>query len=126
MDKKSKVNSKNNINKMLKSVLERLEKTETFVLDQAPEVCREIVEVNFLDKFIKGLAILVIGLVLSFVIVSLALYLVKTDEAAYGLLMFLIFPMLAFYISSALLLDAYIIKKSPKLTIIKEIKKLID
>lgn len=126
MDKKSKVNSKNNINKMLKSVLERLEKTETFVLDQAPEVCREIVEVNFLDKFIKGLAILVIGLVLSIVIVSLALYLVKTDEAAYGLLMFLIFPMLTFYISSVLLLDAYIIKKSPKLTIIKEIKKLID
>jgi hypothetical protein len=66
---------KKEMNNALKKLIDRLEKTEQFVLDQAPDICKEMVKEkvfdNTVDLFFNGLLTLILTGYASFAAIHL-------------------------------------------------------
>lgn len=115
------------LNKAIDIIISRLEKTEKFVLEQAPQVCKEILaEKLALLKFSLIVSSLITSLFITGIFVSL--HQVKADwnnSMIYflvGILSLLTIIPLVFLVAA--ISEAISLKTAPKLTLLREFKRL--
>ena len=127
--------SKKAINVAVNALVKRLEKTEKFAMEQAPEICKQMVEAEMIE--IKsnivgcGLTFLLLSVLAGIALHSANTY-IPSDRFDDGRGMrYLIFGMLSFFAmfpASAVwqnVVSFIYVKKCPKLFLLKEFRKLV-
>jgi hypothetical protein len=61
------------LNKAIKSLIDRLEKTEKFAIDQAPDVCKQMVSEYKIDVYL-GMAAPLFAMLIAGIIVAMAMH----------------------------------------------------
>jgi len=134
--RKKKVDPQNQLNGILGGLLTRLEKVENFTLEQAPDVCKEIVASKIVcheNKAIEGAVGFVLGFFISVAGVIAINYGIK-DSVNTDL--YCIFGVVASFVGFLMLLcNGSIvlsnilamrdIKAAPKLTVLRGLKRLV-
>lgn len=116
----------NKLEKAVDAIVTRLEKAEEFALEQAPEVCKEVVR----EKLVLGIFHSGISLTLTIAAARLSLYLISCMEGRnsfdYGMGAGLIggVALVGAIFTTAGLSELISLKTAPKLTILRELRDL--
>ena len=124
---------KKKVNNIYETLVTKLEKIENFTLEQAPEVCKEIIEAEKIETenyIISG----AMGIVCSLLVGTILFFIHSIPEMDLPLHVVFgiadIFSAIAFFygISEVVNNGLYlrVIKASPKLIILKKLKRLIN
>lgn len=115
------------------SLIKRLESTEKFVVEQAPDVCKEIIKEKLLDETINVLTYsfgLIVGIIITFIGIHYSLDTVNPNYIRFPLGFVSFVSICSIFPTSGSLIDSInrllIIKMCPKLTLIRQLKRLIQ
>ena len=128
------VNNKKKLEKAVNAIVTRLEKAENFVLEQAPDVCKEVIaEKKALGQLTIGVSIFIIMLLITLGLIANHnidhTYSLGSNEncgpmVLIGLSVMLIVVCLGFIIDTSVRLIS--LKVAPKLNILRELKSLVE
>lgn len=119
----------------MKGLIKRLDKTEKFVLDQAPDLCKQMVTEVLIENYIQ-LAVASIIMLLSVAVIPIAIHNGINYEYSSGsysgptrYFFLMVIGFIGALISSGMVVNAgyYLLylKNCPKLFLLREFKKLV-
>lgn len=117
----------NKLEKAVDAIVNRLEKAENFVLDQSPQVCKEVIK----EKFALTVYSIILCTLMSAGLTELTFFLARYNETVKdGWPAFLaVISGMAALISAIIALcevsNLISLKTAPKLTILRELKRLL-
>lgn len=125
---------KDTLNKAIKGFLSRLEKTEKFVLDQAPDLCKEMIREVLVENYMQlGIAILLA--LISVPLIPIALHNGITYTTSYNseeptryfflMLLAITGSVASVCVASNAAYYLLYVKYCPKLFLVRQFKKLV-